>query len=101
MAREQAGLTTVQAAKALGVRRPAIWEMEHGKRQVKAGELAQFAELYHVSETWLLAIPGRRAKDNRATLAADVLAGMSEADLDRLGQAIRIVRQRRSPPSST
>jgi transcriptional regulator with XRE-family HTH domain len=96
-ARKRAGITTVRAAEALDVRRPAIWEMEHGKRRVSAEELAKLADLYDVSATWLLERASSRARDDRAELAAQELARMSDADLDRLSAAIKIVRERRSP----
>lgn len=97
LARTQAGLTTLEVASSLGIRRPAISEMEHGKRNVSADELAKLAKLYRVSESWLRADRSTRSTDNRAALAADVLAHMSDAELNRLMKAVRIVRQRRSP----
>jgi transcriptional regulator with XRE-family HTH domain len=96
-ARRRAGVTTVQAANALGVRRPAIWEIEHGRRKVSAEELATLADLYGVSVTWLVGRASSGARDDRAALAAQVLANLSDAQLDRLMSAIRIVKERRSP----
>lgn len=98
-AREQARVTTVRAAAALGVRRPAIWEMERGGRKVGAEELAELAGLYGVSVTWLLGSRSSKATDDRAELAAQVLAGLSDEQLDRLSEAIRIVKERRSARS--
>jgi transcriptional regulator with XRE-family HTH domain len=95
-ARTRAGITTVQASDALGIRRPAIWEIEHGKRKVTANELAKLADLYGVSVTWLMGRASSRARDDRAELAANVLAKMSDTQLDRLMHAIRIVKERRS-----
>lgn len=96
-ARERAGCSKVKAAEALGVRRAAIWEVEQGKRTCKAEELAILADLYGVSTSWLLGRASSRAQDDRASLAAEVLAHMSGEALDRLEQAIRIVKERRSP----
>lgn len=96
-ARRRAGITTVRAATVLGIRRPAIWEIESGKRRASAEELAKLADLYGVSVTWLLGRASTGAKDDRAALAAQVLANMSDAGLDRLEAAIRIVKERRSP----
>ncbi len=95
-ARKRAGITTVQAAEELDVRRPAISEMENGKRKVSAEELATLADLYGVSATWLLKRASSAARDDRAELAAQALANMSDAQLDRLSVAIKIVRERRS-----
>jgi transcriptional regulator with XRE-family HTH domain len=96
-ARTRAGVTTVRAAKALGIRRAAIWEIENGRRTVSAAELFQLADLYGVSETWLMDRASSRARDDRAELAAQVLAGLTDTQLERLLEAIRIVRERRSP----
>ncbi len=96
-ARMRAGVTTVRAAEALGIRRAAIWEMENGRRKVSAAELVQLAHLYRVSETWLMDRASSRARDDRAELAAQVLAGLTDPQLELLLDAIRIVRERRSP----
>jgi transcriptional regulator with XRE-family HTH domain len=96
-ARKRAGVTTVRAAKALGIRRAAISEMENGRRKVSATELVQLADLYGVSETWLMHRAGSRARDDRAELAAQALAGLTDPQLERLVEAIRIVRECRSP----
>lgn len=53
-AREYTGLSQEEVARALEIRRPAITEIEAGKRSVKATELRAFASLYGVSETELL-----------------------------------------------
>ncbi len=96
-ARKRAGITTVEAAEALNVRRPAISEIEHGKRKVSAEELGKLAHLYGVSATWLLERASSAAIDDRAELAAQELADMTDAQLDRLSAAIKIVREHRSP----
>jgi transcriptional regulator with XRE-family HTH domain len=53
-ARERRGLSRAAVADALGLRRPAIWEIENGKRHIRADELAELADLYGVSVNWLL-----------------------------------------------
>lgn len=53
-ARVLAGLSQEQAAKQLGLQRPAISEIEAGKRKVSAEEIIQFANLYRVAVSWLL-----------------------------------------------
>lgn len=53
-ARVLAGLSQEQAAKQLSLQRPAISEIEAGKRKVSAEEIIQFADLYRVSKSWLL-----------------------------------------------
>jgi len=52
-AREEAGLTQQQVADWLGVRRPAIAEIESGSRAVKSDELVRLASLYGRSLGWL------------------------------------------------
>jgi transcriptional regulator with XRE-family HTH domain len=96
-ARDRAKVSTVEAARELGVRRPAIWEIEHGKRRCEAQELAKLARLYGVSVSWLLGRASSRARDDRADLAAELLAHLSDDALGRLEAAIRIVKERRSP----
>lgn len=53
-AREATGLTQQQVADWLGVRRPAIAEIESGKRAVKSDELVRLASLYGRSLGWLV-----------------------------------------------
>ena len=53
-ARHQAGLSQQQVADRLGMRRPAISEIETGERDVKSLELDRFAQLYGVTLEWLL-----------------------------------------------
>jgi Zn-dependent peptidase ImmA (M78 family)/DNA-binding XRE family transcriptional regulator len=53
-ARDEIGLTQQQAADWLGVRRPAIAEMETGARALKSDELVRLAALYGRSLSWLV-----------------------------------------------
>lgn len=53
-ARVMAGLSQEQAAQKMKLSRPAISEIESGKRKVSAEELIQFSELYKVDKLWLL-----------------------------------------------
>src|SRR5437016_4117656 len=54
VAREQSGLSQGQVAKLLGLHRPAISEVEAGRRRVAAEEVSRFAEIYNVSVSWLM-----------------------------------------------
>src|SRR5688572_23525811 len=56
LARLAARVTTVDAARTLGVRRPAISEMESGRRRCRSEELEVLADLYGVSVKWILGI---------------------------------------------
>src|SRR5438128_12289239 len=62
-AREGAGLTQEQVADHLSIRRPAIAEIEAGKRAVKSDELVRLAELYGRSIKWML--QGTEAAEER------------------------------------
>src|SRR5690606_4512636 len=53
-AREQVALTQQQVADWLGVRRPAVAEIEAGTRAVKSDELVRLAVLYGRSLSWLV-----------------------------------------------
>jgi len=53
-ARIMAGLSQAQAAEKLNLQRPAISEIESGKRKVSAEEIIQLADLYRVDTSWLL-----------------------------------------------
>lgn len=73
-AREDAGLTQQQVADWLGVRRPAIAEIENGDRAVKSSELVRLAALYGRSISWL-AEGELHAEDN-------IAAALFRADTD-------------------
>src|SRR5580692_5311258 len=53
-AREQAGLTQTQIARLLNYHRPTISQIEAGQRVVRPDEIARFASLYGVQETWII-----------------------------------------------
>jgi transcriptional regulator with XRE-family HTH domain len=53
-ARVMAGLSQAQAAAKLNLQRPAISEIEAGKRKLSAEEAIQMADLYKVDVSWLL-----------------------------------------------
>ena len=62
----------------------------------KAQELAILTDLYGVSATWLLKSQQPSSGD-RAELAAEILAHLSDEAIGRLEQAIRIIKERPSP----
>lgn len=66
-ARTQAGLTQEQTAAWLGVRRPAIAEIEAGGRAVKSTELLRLAELFGKSLQWL--VQGTESAEERVAAA--------------------------------
>jgi len=53
-ARTASGLSQDEAAIRIGLKRPAISEIEAGRRKVTAEEIIQFAMIYKVDKSWLL-----------------------------------------------
>jgi len=96
-ARKMAGLSQGQVARMLSLHRPAISEIEAGNRRVSAQELAQFAEIYDVSISWLLseAPDAMSADDPRLALAARELTKLKPEELDRL---LRLLAAMRNSP---
>ncbi|MCG6135143.1 MAG: helix-turn-helix domain-containing protein [Nostoc sp. LLA-1] len=85
-ARKMAGLSQTQVAKMLGLHRPSISEIEAGNRSVSAEEIAQLAEIFDVSASWLLGEDTNEVNlhDNKLQLAARELQKLKPEDLDRL-----------------
>ncbi|MGF6411490.1 helix-turn-helix domain-containing protein [Paraburkholderia sp. MM5482-R1] len=93
-AREIAGLSQGQVAKRLGMHRPTISEIEAGRRKVAADELDLFAGLYDVSVEWIVNGSVKdEAADARMLMAARELSKMSDQDLDRLMNMLRMLRK--------
>lgn len=94
-ARTMAGLSQESAAKILGIQRPAISEIEAGKRKVSAEEVIQFSKLYKVSTSWLLLKEDNGAEmDEQLKVAARELSKMSEADRRKLLDVLKILPNR-------
>lgn len=85
-ARTMAGLSQDNAAKMLELPRPAISEIESGRRKVSAEEIIQFAKLYKVSTSWLLLKEEESDTElsDQLKVAARELSKMSEADREKL-----------------
>jgi transcriptional regulator with XRE-family HTH domain len=94
-ARILAGLSQENAAKILDIQRPAISEIESGKRKVSAEELIQFSKLYKVSTNWLLLKEDEDAEmDEQLKVAARELSKMSEEDRKKLLEILKIFPNR-------
>jgi transcriptional regulator with XRE-family HTH domain len=89
-ARTQSGLSQENAAKMLNLQRPAISEIESGKRKVSAEEIIQFAKLYKVNESWLL-LKDDELMNDEAKLAAREWNKMKEADRKKLMDILKIL----------
>jgi len=92
-ARVLSGLSQESAAKMLGLQRPAISEIESGKRKVSAEEIIQFANLYRVSTSWLLLKDEEQEKemDDQLKIAARELSKMSDVDRKKLLDILKIL----------
>lgn len=95
VAREQAGLSQGQAARALGLARPAISEAEAGRRRVAADELVEFARIFGVSVAWLACEDTGEADADRdrVQLAARKLANLKPQDLTNLLNLLSSLRR--------
>ena len=91
MARDMAGLTQGQVAKALKWHRPTVSEIEAGRRRVSAEELSGLAALYAVNVPWIIGEDNDETNlaADRVKLAARELSKLTDKDLDRLLQLIR------------
>jgi len=92
-AREMAGLSQGQAAKRLGLHRPTISEIEAGRRNIKADELAEFANLYGIEISWLTDGTVNETNIDRTILAAArELSAMKDEDIETLINTIKMIK---------
>lgn len=91
-ARELSGLSQAQVASKLDVQRPAISEIEAGRRKVSAEELIQFSKLYKVDSSWLLGEDeDSELAKGKLKFAARELSKMSEEDKNKLFEILNIL----------
>lgn len=88
-AREAANLTQQQVADWLGVRRPAIAEIENGTRAVKSDEFVRLASLYGRSLTWF--VQGQLAPEDQ--IAAALFRADDRQDPALHREAARLARR--------
>ena len=93
-ARKQAGLSQQSVAEMLSLHRPAISEIEAGRRRVAAEELASFAKIYGVSVSWLSCMNDDTVDPlrDRVELAARELRKLKDEDLKRVLEFLESVR---------
>ena len=82
-ARSNAGLSQGQVAALLKLQRPAISEIESGRRRVSAEEIRQFADIYGVTSGWLVD-GSESAVDPTLELAARNLGKLKTEDLNNV-----------------
>lgn len=92
-AREQSGLSQGQVAKLLSLQRPAISEIEAGRRRVSAEELATLAETFDVSVDWLVSGTSAVA-DPKVELAARELGKLKSDDLEMVLRLLRTMKKK-------
>ena len=94
MARELAGLSQSQVAKLIGLKRPAISEIEAGRRKVSADEITEFAEIYDVDISWLLNTKkaGFDEVQEKVELAAREFNKLKPEDVDRLLNVLSAIK---------
>lgn len=94
-ARKFAGLSQAQVAKMLGLHRPAVTEVEAGRRRLSAEEAAKLADLFEVDLGWLLGEKDEQADkaDPRIGLAARELGKLDPEDLEHLLTLIQSLRR--------
>ncbi|MCY4561849.1 MAG: helix-turn-helix transcriptional regulator [Flavobacteriaceae bacterium] len=91
-ARELSGLSQAQVALKVGVQRPAVSEIEAGRRKVSAEELIQFSKLYKVDSSWLLSEEDdSEIAQGKLKFAARELSKMSDKDKNKLIEILKIL----------
>ena len=95
-AREQAGLSQGQVAGQLGVHRPTISQLEAGKRNVRADEIASLSRMYDVREEWI--VSGTSTDDVRGdprfAIAARELSKLKPEDLESILRLLSALKAR-------
>ena len=99
LARGLAGLSQSQVARLLGLARPAISEIEAGRRRVAAEELGALAGIYAVDAAWLSQgrAPGSGSQDDCVALADRELAKRRPEDLSRVLDLLTALRSHGEP----
>jgi transcriptional regulator with XRE-family HTH domain len=98
IARRISGLSQAQAAQLLGLQSSVISAIESGIRTIKAEEVSQFANIYAVSEAWLIGEYAEKLSINDENLqfAARDLKKLKPEELDQILTLIAARRGRRA-----
>jgi transcriptional regulator with XRE-family HTH domain len=89
-ARVASGLSQDEAAKQLGLKRPAVSEIESGRRKVTAEEIIHFAEMYRVNKSWLL-LEEEEEDSRELKIAARELSKLSIEDRKKLLSILKLL----------
>ena len=95
-ARNQSGLSQEQAATLIKLPRPAISEIESGRRKVTVEEVIQFADIYRVDTSWLLLRDDMEDDSLQAAqkkLAARELSKLSQEEFQKVMDVLKMIRK--------
>jgi len=90
-ARDYAGLSQDDVSSALGVSRPAVANIEAGKRKVEAVELEKLSTLYGRTVDYLLN-GATREDDSRVAFLARATHGLTESDFEEIARFAAFLR---------
>ena len=90
-ARILSGLSQENAAKLMNLPRPAISEIESGKRKVSAEEIIMFSKVYKVDVSWLLHKDEENVETAEIRIAARELSKMKQEDRNKLLDILKIL----------
>ena len=76
-AREKLGVSQEYVARAIGIGRSAVAQIELGKRKVSTDELSRFCRLYHLSADYLI---GEETSDDKQQVFARGFSELNESD---------------------
>jgi len=98
LARKQAGLSQEQVADMIRLHRPSISEIEAGRRNVTAEELAKLSKIYDVSVNWLACenTASIDVEKDKVELAARKLATMKKQDIEKILNLLRAIKREES-----
>lgn len=91
LARERAGYTATDAAKALGVGRRTLFSWESGDRSAAAIQIPRIAALYRVTCEWLLApnVPFLALIDRKSE--RDGMTSRDSKEMDRIAKTLTVL----------
>jgi transcriptional regulator with XRE-family HTH domain len=90
--REYLGLSQGEVAEHMKLSRPAISNMESGKRKVSTFELARLARLYHQPQEYFLGEAPEVAEDETAGALFRTTRGLSERDKEQVLRFAQFLR---------
>lgn len=96
--REYLGFSQEEVAEHMGLSRPAITNIEAGKRKVSAEELARFAELYRRPYEFFLGEPVEVSEDETTGALYRAARELSEGDKEQVLRFAEFLRNAGSPP---